>query len=404
MPDRTLQTTFNDFIANSEETGASLCVYHGDECIIDLAGGLADVGTRTPWTHDTRIVVFSVSKGLSAMALHLLVDRGLLDLDAPVATYWPEFRQAGKEGISVRILINHEGGLAAIDQPLTLAQCAARVPGTDDAVHRAMVEQRPHWTPGTSQGYHAVTWGMYVQELFWRVAGEDIGAFLHRELLDPLQSDSRLGTPPDYDGHIATLYPPSTLGRLGNMVRAGVLAGSSNEGRMARDLVRPDSIARRAFLNPSPARKDVREYNEVHVRRAALPWASATSTARGIARAYLPFANGGMADGRRYFSAASLEPVYRRQGWNENDRTLQKPIGWSQGWVKEEIGVFAANTESFGHPGLGGALGWCDPVNNLTIGYAMNRMDWRVRSPRALALCKAIYESEEVQDRIRSGR
>jgi CubicO group peptidase (beta-lactamase class C family) len=404
VPKDSVQHVFESSIASAEETGASLCVYHGDECIIDLAGGLADVEKGTPWTRNTRIVVFSVSKGLSAMALHLLVERGLLHWDAPVTDYWPEFGQVGKGGITVRTLINHEAGLAALDQKLTLAQCAAREPGMDDGVHQAMVEQKPNWEPGTNQGYHAVTWGMYVQELFWRITGEDIGAYLHRELLDPLNSDARLGTAVEFDADMATLYPPSTSERLVNMLGAGFLKGRTNEGRMARDLIRPSSIARRAFLNPSPARKDVREYNEVHVRRAALPWASATSTARGIARAYIPFANGGVADRHRYFSAESLEPIYKRQGWRENDLTLQKPIGWSQGWVKEEIGVFAANTESFGHPGLGGALGWCDPVNNITIGYVMNKMDWRVRSPRALALCKAIYESEDVQDRIRSGR
>jgi CubicO group peptidase (beta-lactamase class C family) len=137
------------------------------------------------------------------------------------------------------------------------------------------------------------------------------------------------------------------------------------------------------------------------VRRAQLAWASATASAHGLARAYLPFAAGGAALGRRFVRAATLAPIHARQSWSERDRVLQKPIGWSQGFLKEESHLFAPNPESFGHAGMGGALGWCDPVADLTIGYAMNRLDWRVRSPRALALCRALYACEPVRDQRR---
>ncbi len=136
------------------------------------------------------------------------------------------------------------------------------------------------------------------------------------------------------------------------------------------------------------------------MRRAQLAWASATGTAHGVARAYLPFASGGAFEGRRFLKASTLEPVYRRQGWSARDAVLQKPLGWSQGFLKEETRLFSPNEASFGHAGLGGALGWCDPVAEVTIGYAMNRLDPHVRSPRALALCRALYSCEPLQGAV----
>jgi CubicO group peptidase (beta-lactamase class C family) len=118
-----------------------------------------------------------------------------------------------------------------------------------------------------------------------------------------------------------------------------------------------------------------------------------------LARVYLPFASGGEHAGRRYVRGVTLEPVYKRQGWSWHDRVLQKPLGWSHGFLKEERHLFSPNPESFGHAGMGGALGWADPVEQMTFGYVMNRMDWRVRSQRCVALCRALYESEALLDR-----
>jgi CubicO group peptidase (beta-lactamase class C family) len=134
------------------------------------------------------------------------------------------------------------------------------------------------------------------------------------------------------------------------------------------------------------------DYNAEPARRCCLPWASATASARGLARAYLPWSVGGHWQGRTWISPATLEQVMRRQSWSGRDLVLGKALGWSQGFVKEEAGIFSPNPASFGHPGIGGPLGWCDPRAQLAIGYTLNRSDWRVRSPRALALCAAIYE------------
>ncbi|MBT8495606.1 MAG: beta-lactamase family protein [Deltaproteobacteria bacterium] len=384
-----LAQTFARQLQSGKQVGASLCVHHRGQRVVDLWGGWADRDERKPWQADTRVVVFSVTKGFAAMALHLLADRGLLDWQAPVAEYWPGFARSGKADITVATLMNHRAGLPYLSTPLSLEDCvdAGRQPDIVDALER----EAPIWTPGQGQGYHAITFGMYARELFERIAGEPMNQFLRRELFEPLDSDVWLGAPPELDPLVAKLYPPSTRMRVANMLAATVLRPSTTEARVARQFFSRQSTMREALTNPKVPRGDVRIYNSPMVRRANLAWASSTASARGVARAYLPFSQAGSHDGRRYLSAETLEPVYHRQGWSERDEVLQKPVGWSHGFLKEEPHLFSPTLESFGHAGMGGALGWCDPVRELTFGYAHNRMSWQVRCPRAVALCGALY-------------
>ncbi|MBK8996770.1 MAG: beta-lactamase family protein [Myxococcales bacterium] len=384
--------TFADALARGAEIGAALSVYQRGVQVVDLWGGLADTTTGRAWERDTRIVVFSVTKGLAAMGMHLLADREVFDWDEPVATYWPELGQRGKHAISVRTLLNHRAGLPYLDVPLSLRDCVD--PARAGHVLGALERQAPAWRPDDEQGYHALTYGLYLSELFARLAGEPLGPFLERELFQVVSSDARLGTPASEDSRQATLYVPSTRERLLELARGALLAGDSPELRIMRDAFSRHSLVRRAFTNPSPGPRGLQAYADVAVRRAALAWASATASADGIARAYLPFASDGRFGDARLFSPGSLAPVYRRQSWSRRDLLLKKPLGWSQGFLKEERQTFSPNPESFGHAGMGGALGWCDPTAELCIGYVMNRMDGRVRSPRALALCRSLYECE----------
>jgi len=386
-------------LRDRSEIGAGLTVYHQGRCVVDVWGGSADVARGVPWGHDTRIVVFSVTKGLAAMALALLADRGQLDWNAPVATYWPGFAAGGKQAITVRTLVDHRAGLVGLDRRLTMDDCL--LPERRDRLLTALEQQRPAWEPGTAQGYHAVTFGMYVRELFERITGDALGTFLQRELFDPLAADVSLGTPPEVDARIATLYPPPTATRVLRMAGAA-LRGGTAEARMFRAVLAPGrSFPRAAFLNPRQGPDGIAEYNSPRVRRAALAWASATASARGLARAYTPFASDGSAFGRSYVRPDTVARMQPRQGWSDCDLVLQKPIGWSHGFVKEETTMFSPNPEAFGHPGMGGALGWCDPAAGVAIGYVMNRMDWRIRSPRAIALCHALYACEPIRQQRR---
>lgn len=381
----------------SDELGASLSVYQHGRHVVDLYGGLADENGHA-WEHDTRVVVFSVTKGLTAMALHLLAERGQLDWGARVADYWPEFAQAGKQDITVEMLLCHQAGLPYLDMPLTLEQLCYR--NHEETVLRAIEAQRPAWTPGTDQGYHAITYGLYAKALFEKIAGERLEDFSTREVFEPLGSDARIGTSESYDAKIATLYPPKAPNRIGGMARAAMVRPRSAESKIAKAIVggateRQGSMQKRAFLNPSVGRLGMRAYNRPPARRAALAWASATASADGIARAFLPFVDGTF-EGKRWFSTQSLAALHPRTHWSQNDRILCKPLGWTRGFLKEERHLFSPNPASFGHAGMGGSLGWCDPTDGLTIGYVRNQLDWRVRARACVALCRALYECPAV--------
>ncbi|HEY4060071.1 MAG TPA: serine hydrolase domain-containing protein [Kofleriaceae bacterium] len=392
--------TFARHLREGREVGAGLTIHHRGRCVVDLWGGYADVEQRRPWERDTRVVVFSVTKGLVAMAFAMLADRGSFEWNAPVARYWPEFAAGDKDRITVRELLNHRSGLVGLRERVTLDDCANNERYA--RIVRAAAAQAPFWSPGSSQGYHAATFGVYAGELFHRIAGESVGTFLAREVFEPLNADVSLGTPAPFDPRIATLYPPSTFSRIAKMI-VSAFRPANNEGRVFRSSLTRNSIPRLALLNPHLGRGGIAGYNSVAVRRSELAWASATATAHGISRAYLPFASGGIHDERRYLSASALTPIYARQSWSDDDLVLRKPVGWSQGFLKEETSLFSPNPEAFGHAGIGGSLGFCDPVAETALGYVMNRLDWRVRSPRAIALCHALYECEPMQRQERRG-
>ncbi|MEI8255265.1 MAG: serine hydrolase domain-containing protein [Deltaproteobacteria bacterium] len=392
--------TFAAHLASRAEIGAALTVYHRGERVVHLHGGLASIERATPFTDRTRTVLYSVTKGLASMALSKLADRGALDFDAPVATYWPGFAQGGKSAITVGQLVSHRAGLPVLDDPLSLAEHAN--PGGRGRLVEAMERQRPLWEPGRTQGYHATTFGMYVRELVERIAGEPIGALLAREFFEPLAADVSLGTPPGEDHRIAAVYAPSMVQRLAGMTaalarRAAGREEPLTEWRMLGAALDRGGLARRALLEPHAPRGIV-SYAEPAIWRALLAWVTATGTADGVARAYLPFALSGQVEGRRYLADRTILPLYERSSWSKRDAVLQKPLGWTRGFLKDEPHLFSPVRESFGHAGTGGSLGWCDPVNGLTIGYVMNRLDWHVRSPRAIALCRALYACAPVRD------
>lgn len=394
-----LARTFEAHLATGAELGAAVTVYFRGKRVVHLWGGTASVERSTPFTDRTRTVLFSVTKGLASMALSLLADRGELDFDAPVATYWPGFARGGKEAVTVAQLVAHRAGLPVLDVPFTLAEHVD--PAAWPRIVDALEQQRPAWTPGTAQGYHATTFGMYVRALVERIAGEPIGTFLSRELFEPLGADVSLGTPASEDHRVATLHAPSGRQRLLGMTwalarRAARREEPLTEWRVLADVVK-GGLARRAFAQPSVPR-GIESYDDPSVWRAPLAWASATGTADGVARAYLPFALGGEVDGKRYLSAGTVAALHERPNWSERDLVLQKPLGWNRGFMKEEPHLFSPVRESFGHSGIGGSLGWCDPVNGLTFGYVLNELDWHVRSPRAVALCRALYACAPVRD------
>ena len=382
-----LRQVFVDSLRRGEEWGAGVSVWHAGRVVVDLWGGDADRSRRLPWTQDTLATIFSSTKGLVALTFLMLADRGLVDYDAPVTRYWPEMSAHGKGAITVRTLLNHRAGLVTCVEPLTLEQIEHH-PGE---VARLLAEQQPRWMPGSEQGYHAITYGLYAAELFRRVAGESIGTFLAREVASPLGADVYLGLPPELEHRVARNHPATWGERLFCMVPK-LLFDPGRDGRVYRQVAFGGDAAH-AFANPRElGPRGIDNFNSPRVHRLELPWGNGIASARGLCRVYAALANGGSIDGVTLVRPSTIEPLASRQSWSTRDRVLRKPVGWSQGFLKEEDGMFSPNPESFGHPGAGGALGWCDPKARLALGYVTCKMDHRIRSRRARALAYAAYQ------------
>ncbi|MCP4443939.1 MAG: beta-lactamase family protein [Myxococcales bacterium] len=381
-----VRRVFDGSFEARRELGASLCVWHRGEMVIDLWGGYVDKARTQKWERDTMCTIFSTTKGMVALCFLMLADRGNFDYDEPVAKYWPEFAANGKETIRIRTLLNHRSGLVAIDEPIDLDDFA----NNPEKVARIAAQQTPYWEPDTDQGYHGVTYGIYAAELFRRIAGESIGRFLSREVASPLAADVHIGLPASEEGRVSPSHPAGLVEFFFKIVPK-LLFHTGNEGRVYRQIALGKEAAR-AFANPAEVSfKGVKNFNTSRVHAMELPWSNGIANARGLARVYAALASEGSIDGHRLVSAEAIAPLHETQSWTSQDRVLRKPQGWTQGFIKEIGQVFSPNKESFGHPGAGGALGWCDPIEELAISYIPNKMAHHIRSPRARALTAAVY-------------
>lgn len=370
------------------EVGVSVCVLRDGEPVVDLWAGQADVERGAAWQPDTLGVVFSATKGMVALAFLMIAERGLVDVDAPIVSWWPEFGANGKQAITLRQCLNHRAGLHALNRKMSLIE--ATDPGVVEA---ALIAQSPAWTPGTDQGYGATAWGILLAPMFRRLTGRSIGAFLHDEVAVPLGVDLHLGLPERFDARVAKLYPapmPQVLRRFGwHMPR-----GLSTEGRLYRAaLFDAQSPSRKAFFNPDLGPERLGVLNQASLRRLEMPWMGMYTTARSLARVYAALAAGGQIDGVRIVQERSLLPLHHPQSWSNHDRVLHKPMGFSLGFQKEESHLFSPDGSSFGHSGVGGALGFADPHRRLAFAYVPNGLDPHIRSPRCVRLCHAMYRS-----------
>jgi CubicO group peptidase (beta-lactamase class C family) len=376
---------FRRNFAERGEIGAACAVYRDGRKVVDLWGGYRDGRTRQPWQRDTLVTVFSTTKGVSGLAIAVAHSRGWIDYDATVGTYWPEFARNGKEAVTVRQLLAHQAGLAAIDRPLTVADLADL-----DVVADALADQRPAWEPGTRHGYHAISLGWYEGELLRRVdpAKRSLGRFFAEEIAEPLGVEFHVGVPdtvdPDRIAFIHGFKPAELLLHLGTMPR-GFVFGFLN----------PRSVTARSFANPKVL-SETGNYNLPEVRRLELPAANGTGEVRAIARAYSDAATGG---GTLGLTPATLEAL--RVGavtptGGMLDVVLRVPTMFSLGYVKPFplLRFGAAGNHAFGTPGAGGSFGFADPETGVGFAYAMNRAGFHLwDDPRELALREALYRT-----------
>jgi CubicO group peptidase (beta-lactamase class C family) len=356
------------------ERGAAVTVYRDGHKVVDLWAGTRDVDGPEPWALDTAQIVRSATKGVAAAVPLLLHQRGHIDLDAPVGTYWPEFKAAGKERVLVRHLLSHRAGVPVLDRPLTPAQA---IDGESGA--RALAAQRPVWEPGTDHGYHAHTYGWLIAELVRRVTGRTIGRWIAEEIARPLGLDFWVGLPAE-EAH--------RVGRIGVAEEPSASVGGELRLRPKRSVAEayadPSSLTRRAFgvIDPLP------DENDPAYRAAELPAAAGISTARALARVYAAML--GPVDGHRLFAPATLT-LARTEESAGPDRVLVVATRFGLGYMLHGPAAPLLAPGSFGHPGRGGSLGFADPESGIAFGYVTNGMRKGVTAdPRAQALVRAV--------------
>jgi len=377
---------FRENFAESGEVGAAVSAWVNGEQVVNLWAGVADTASGSPWQEHTMATIFSATKGLAAIAFLILEDRGELDLDEPVCTYWPEFAYAGKHAVTLRQILNHRAGLSAVDMPLTLEDFLH-----PERIEKACTSMRPMWKPGTKQGYSATSLGIFASAIFRRLTGEGLGEFLQREVFRPLGADVYMGLPANLNRRVATTYPLAKED-IAKDVLPKVVKGQCLEGRFFRQLLfHRSSPTARAFFNPSLGKDRLNRVNEPFVRSLDLPWMGAVTSATGLAKVWAALGNGGELDGVRIVSEAAIQRLVPRQSWAYSDAVLLKPMGFSQGFLKDEPHLISPNEAAFGHTGAGGTVGFADPTHNLGMAYIMNKMDHHLRSPRCVELCRAMY-------------
>jgi CubicO group peptidase (beta-lactamase class C family) len=372
-----VRKAFVENFRGGPEVGAAVAVTLDGSSVVDLWGGYMEKERVRPWTRDTLVNVFSTTKGLTAVCANRLAEQGRLDLDAPVARYWPEFAQAGKEKIPVRFLLSHRAGLPAIKKPLPVE--ALYQWGTMCA---ALAEQEPWWEPGTKHGYHAMTYGWLVGEVVRRITGMSLGAYFRKEVAEPLGLDCHIGLDARHDARTAETIAAPPL--------------SAEQTTMMQRMLGDNQLMAKALNNPPVFGTEMR-VNTREWRAAELPAANAHSTARSIARLYGALARGGEIDGVRVLSQASIERACTEQSYGP-DAVLTIPTRFGLGFMISQPGVellsFGPSGRGFGHPGAGGSIGFADPAARIGFGYTMNQMGQGIISfERVSGLIKETFAS-----------
>lgn len=338
-------------IAEGRQLGVQVCAYKDGQCIVDVWAGVMGPDDPRPVGPDTLFNCFSTTKGVAALALHILADRGLIDYEAPVAAYWPAFAQNGKERITVAQAMSHQAGLHALPNPLTFD-----LVGNWERGLAYVAGAQPAWEPGTATGYHAITYAWIVGGIVQGASGRHIRDVIREEIAKPLgvADEMFVGIPEGVEDRLATLqmWDRSALGSLP---------------------IPPDHD----FFKAMPPQQDF-TYNELRVRRACIPSANGHFTARALARMYAALANGGEVDGVRLVSReriAAMQRVLTR----DVDRVLMLPIpkgiGFMMGGTWAGVpGTFGPRETAFGHSGAGGSTAFADPEVGLAVAVTVNKM------------------------------
>jgi len=363
-----LRQLFASNITNGVDLGASLAVTVDGEFVVDLCGGWADVERTRAWGPETITLVFSTTKMMAALAALVLVDRGELDLDAPVAHYWPEFAAQGKGGVLVRHVLAHTSGVPGWEQPVTMQDLCDWDKSTS-----LLAAQAPWWEPGTASGYQMRNHGHLIGEIVRRITGDKLGAFYAREVAAPLGVDFRIGLPASKFARVAQHELPSAPPRI------------------TPDMLPPGSIPAKVFFNPveDPGFRESATY-----RQAELGAMNGFGNAHSVSRALSVLANGGEVDGVKLLSAKTISRIFERQSQGV-DRVLGFPLSWGIGYALPAPPLdtlVPAGSQVCFWGGYGGSMTVIDVGRRMTISFVMNKLQQDIiGGPRVGALVAAAY-------------
>ncbi|MBI2726254.1 MAG: beta-lactamase family protein [Polaromonas sp.] len=344
------------------EVGAAVAVTLDGESVVDLWAGFKDAAQTRLWESETIVCVQSVSKEIVALAVHMAVDRGLLDVDAPVVKYWPEFGQHGKEDTKLRWLLDHRAGIPITDHA---------TPGMAydwNAMIESLARTVPLWKPGTMPCYHSANYGFPLGEVLRRVTGKSVGAFVREEIASPLNVPCFIGLTPDEEKNVATFLDQET-----HPSSAWSLEGEN------------------IFAKSWKIFWDDEDFNSVGWRRAEIPSVNCHTNARALAKICGLMSLGGELGGVRLLSQSTLEKAGEVQ-WTGVD-VQNRNLSLSLGFLMPLPGARVTSRKSMGMAGAGGATAFADPENRIGFGYTMNSMDPSLAKPRPAALQAALISS-----------
>lgn len=365
--ERVLRAFVENFRAGSE-VGAAVAVYHKGNKVVDLWGGYSDRNKSLAWQENTTVNMMSVAKGFVATAIAMLVDHGILDYDAPVAKYWPEFAAAGKATIPLRYILDHRAGLPVL-----------RPSGQQGLIYdwegmtQALANMTPLWVPGEEAGYHILSMGCLAGEVIRRVTGMMPGEFIRREITEPLGLDYNIGLTVKEMDRVAEFIP-------------------AVEGTIFKVVDLPDEELLKYAWAELPEGED---FNSREWMMAQVPGASGHGNARAVARFYGCLAEGGALDGVTLLSSGAIRVMSAEQH-NMKEQVMKRSYHQGLGVLRNSppISPMGPNMAAFGHHGVGGSVGLCDPDARLGFAYSMNQMHARVdNGPRAGRLKDAMFAS-----------
>ncbi len=368
-----IKDVFAENFAAKGEVGAAVAITLDNGPVVDIWGGFADRARTRPWTRDTIVNVWSTTKGPAAMCLHRLAEQGRLELDAPVARYWPEFAQAGKDKVPVTFLLNHKAGLPALRQVMPAGMLYDW-----EAMTSALAAEKPWWEPGTRHGYHAFTYGFLLGEVVRRITGKSLGTYLREEIAQPLGLDFHIGLDARHDDRVAQMIGADP-----------VPPGEPN--LFSEAFKDPESVTFKALSNPASLMQ-VKTINTREWRGAEIAAANGHGTARALARLYGALACGGEVDGVHVLSADSIRQCHTEQSRGQ-DAVLLRETRFGLGFMLPLPGMaHARGPRNFGHPGAGGSIAYADPDQRIGFAYVMNKMrNDMMLDTRAAALIEAMY-------------